>query len=91
MLTSVGEGRVFFVYILVRVPALGAVMVESAVSRLTRALNAVRETKIFNKRSLWSLVMLAVRQERGEHGEYCGVTLLLPCNCHFKKQCGRRK
>ena len=33
--------------------------------------NAVRETKIFNKRSLRSLVM------RGENGEHCGVTLHL--------------
>ena len=58
---------------LVRVPALGAAMVESAV-------NAVRETKIFNKRSLRSLrslVMLAARQERGGCGEHCGVTLQL--------------
>ena len=30
--------------------------------------------KVFNKRSL---VMLATRQERGEHGEHCGVTLQL--------------
>ena len=52
---------------LVRVPALGAVMVESAV-------NAVRETKIFKERLL---VMLAARQERGERGEHCGVTLQL--------------
>ena len=36
--------------------------------------SAVRETKIFNKRSL---VMLAARQERGERGEHCGVTLQL--------------
>ena len=39
--------------------------------------NAVRETKIFNKRSLRSLVMLAAHQERGECGEHCGVTLQL--------------
>ena len=39
--------------------------------------NAVRETKIFNKRSLRTVVMLAVRQERGERGEHCGVTLQL--------------
>ena len=38
------------------------------------AVNAVRETKIFNKRSL---VMLSARQERGERGEHCGVTLQL--------------
>ena len=44
------------------------------------AVNAVRETKIFNKRSL---VMLAARQERGERGEHCSDTLLLPCNCPF--------
>ena len=49
------------------------------------AVNAVRETKIFNKRSLRSLVMLAARQERGERGEHCGVTLLLPCNCPFNQ------
>ena len=41
------------------------------------AVNAVRETKIFNKRSLRLLVMLAARQERGERGEHCGVTLQL--------------
>ena len=39
--------------------------------------NPERETKIFNKRSLRSLVMLAARQERGERGEHCGVTLQL--------------
>ena len=49
------------------------------------ALNAVRWTKIFNKRSLRSLVMLAARQEGGEHEEHCGVTLLLPCDCPFKE------
>ena len=41
------------------------------------AVNAVRETKIFNKQSLWLLVMLATRQERGERGEHCVVTLQL--------------
>ena len=41
------------------------------------AVNAVRETNIFNKRSLRSLVMLAARQELGERGEHCGVTLQL--------------
>ena len=41
------------------------------------AVNTVRETKIFNKQSLWSLVMLAARQERGERGDHCGVTLQL--------------
>ena len=41
------------------------------------AVNVVRETKIFNKRSLRSLVMLAARHERGERGEHCGVTLQL--------------
>ena len=41
------------------------------------AVNAVRETKIFNKRSLRSLVMLAARPERGERGAHCGVTLQL--------------
>ena len=39
--------------------------------------NAVRETKIFNKRSLLSLVMLAAHQERGECGEHCSVALQL--------------
>ena len=39
--------------------------------------NVVRETKIFNKRSLRSLVMLAARQERGVRGEHCGVILQL--------------
>ena len=38
------------------------------------AVNAVRETKILNKQSLRSLVMLAARQERSECGEHCGVT-----------------
>ena len=41
------------------------------------AVNVVRETKIFNKRSLRSLVMLTARQERGKLGEHCGVTLQL--------------
>ena len=41
------------------------------------AVNAVRETKIFNERSLRSLVMLAACQERSERGEHCGVTLQL--------------
>ena len=41
------------------------------------AVNAVRETKIFNKRSLRSLVMLATHQERSKRGEHCGVTLQL--------------
>ena len=36
--------------------------------------SAVRETKIFNKRSLRFLAMLAARQERGERVEHCGVT-----------------
>ena len=44
------------------------------------AVNAVRETKIFNKRLLRSLVMLATRQERSERGEHCGVTLQLSFN-----------
>ena len=39
--------------------------------------NAVRETKILNKRSLRSLVMLAACQERGERGEHCCETLQL--------------
>ena len=41
------------------------------------AVNAVRDTNIFNKRSLLSLVMFAARQERGERGEHCGVILEL--------------
>ena len=41
------------------------------------AVNAVRETKIFNKGSLRSLVMLAALQERGERGDHCSVTLQL--------------
>ena len=36
------------------------------------AVNAVRETKIFNKQSLRSLVMLAACQERGKCGECLG-------------------
>ena len=39
--------------------------------------SAVRETKIFNKRSLQSLVMLAARQERGERGEHWSIATVL--------------
>ena len=55
------------------------------------AVKAVRETKIFNKRLLWSLAMLAARQEHGERGEHCSVTLLLPCNCPFKAKVDAKK
>ena len=50
---------------------------ESGQSFNKSAVNAVRETKIFNKWLLQSLVMLAARQECGERGEHWGVTLQL--------------
>ena len=70
MLTSVGEGRAFFVHIFGK----GAGARGGDGGERGQSFN---KTKIFNKRSLRSLVMLAAHQERSKRGEHCGVTLQL--------------